>query len=170
MCQCAPVPDSYIGTVSSSMFAGMMIGAVGWGTCKSISIPANQIIQFILLQRFRSHRTKCSLQRNPLFHCPLWSPGILHKIIFYSLHCTFLLGKFSWGREFRTVAILIVNLLSVGLNANRWHPFTRAYAERKAVPCNCPFRFFLIWRSIVSSRCPSCRPATFLSLLRSSSL
>jgi len=36
--QCAPVPDSYIGTVSSSMFAGMMIGAVGWGTCKSISI------------------------------------------------------------------------------------------------------------------------------------
>jgi hypothetical protein len=30
-----PVPDSYIGTVSSSMFAGMMVGAVGWGTCKS---------------------------------------------------------------------------------------------------------------------------------------
>lgn len=29
------VPDSYIGTVSSSMFAGMMFGAVGWGTCKS---------------------------------------------------------------------------------------------------------------------------------------
>lgn len=28
------VPDSYIGTVSSSMFAGMMIGAVGWGTCE----------------------------------------------------------------------------------------------------------------------------------------
>ena len=35
MCQHAPVPDSYIGTVSSSMFAGMMIGALGWGTCKS---------------------------------------------------------------------------------------------------------------------------------------
>jgi hypothetical protein len=31
-----PVPDSYIGTVSSSMFAGMMVGAIGWGTCKSI--------------------------------------------------------------------------------------------------------------------------------------
>jgi hypothetical protein len=27
------VPDQYIGTVSSSMFAGMMFGAVGWGTC-----------------------------------------------------------------------------------------------------------------------------------------
>lgn len=30
------VPDSYIGSVSSSMFAGMMIGAVGWGTCSDI--------------------------------------------------------------------------------------------------------------------------------------
>ncbi|KIJ97555.1 hypothetical protein K443DRAFT_241093 [Laccaria amethystina LaAM-08-1] len=30
------VPDSYIGSFSSSMFAGMMIGAVGWGTCSDI--------------------------------------------------------------------------------------------------------------------------------------
>jgi len=30
------IPDSYIGTVSSSMFAGMMIGAVGWGTCSDL--------------------------------------------------------------------------------------------------------------------------------------
>ncbi|KAF8869192.1 major facilitator superfamily domain-containing protein, partial [Gymnopilus junonius] len=30
------VPDSYIGSVSSSMFAGMMLGAVGWGTCSDV--------------------------------------------------------------------------------------------------------------------------------------
>ncbi|KAA1469701.1 MFS general substrate transporter [Dentipellis sp. KUC8613] len=30
------VPDSYIGTVSSSMFAGMMFGAIGWGTCSDL--------------------------------------------------------------------------------------------------------------------------------------
>ncbi|KAI0031935.1 major facilitator superfamily domain-containing protein, partial [Vararia minispora EC-137] len=30
------IPDSYIGIVSSSMFAGMMIGAIGWGTCSDI--------------------------------------------------------------------------------------------------------------------------------------
>ncbi|GLB38653.1 putative sugar (and other) transporter [Lyophyllum shimeji] len=30
------VPDSYIGGVSSSMFAGMMCGAIGWGTCSDI--------------------------------------------------------------------------------------------------------------------------------------
>ncbi|KAJ7069406.1 MFS general substrate transporter [Mycena amicta] len=30
------VPDSQIGTLSSSMFAGMMIGAVGWGTCSDL--------------------------------------------------------------------------------------------------------------------------------------
>ncbi|KAJ7845404.1 major facilitator superfamily domain-containing protein [Mycena olivaceomarginata] len=30
------VPDSYIGIVSSTMFAGMMLGAVGWGTCSDL--------------------------------------------------------------------------------------------------------------------------------------
>ncbi|EMD31441.1 major facilitator superfamily protein mfs4 [Gelatoporia subvermispora B] len=30
------VRDSYIGTLSSSMFAGMMFGAVGWGTCSDL--------------------------------------------------------------------------------------------------------------------------------------
>lgn len=31
------VPDNYIGTLSSSMFAGMMVGAVGWGTCSDLA-------------------------------------------------------------------------------------------------------------------------------------
>ncbi|TFK52346.1 MFS general substrate transporter [Heliocybe sulcata] len=30
------VPDSYLGAVSSAMFAGMMVGAVGWGTCSDM--------------------------------------------------------------------------------------------------------------------------------------
>ncbi|KIL00200.1 hypothetical protein PAXRUDRAFT_821900 [Paxillus rubicundulus Ve08.2h10] len=30
------VPDSYIGILSSSMFAGMMVGAIGWGTCSDL--------------------------------------------------------------------------------------------------------------------------------------
>ncbi|KAJ6585433.1 major facilitator superfamily domain-containing protein [Mycena capillaripes] len=30
------VPDNYIGIVSSAMFAGMMLGAVGWGTCSDL--------------------------------------------------------------------------------------------------------------------------------------
>ncbi|KZT11946.1 MFS general substrate transporter [Laetiporus sulphureus 93-53] len=30
------VRDSFIGTLSSSMFAGMMFGAVGWGTCSDL--------------------------------------------------------------------------------------------------------------------------------------
>ncbi|KAH7924538.1 MFS general substrate transporter [Leucogyrophana mollusca] len=30
------VPDGYIGALSSSMFAGMMFGAVGWGTCSDL--------------------------------------------------------------------------------------------------------------------------------------
>jgi len=31
-----PVRDSVIGTLSSAMFAGMMFGAVGWGTCSDL--------------------------------------------------------------------------------------------------------------------------------------
>ncbi|KAI0953359.1 hypothetical protein AcW1_007597 [Taiwanofungus camphoratus] len=30
------VSDGYIGTLSSSMFAGMMVGALGWGTCADL--------------------------------------------------------------------------------------------------------------------------------------
>lgn len=30
------VADSYIGIFNSSMFAGMMFGAIGWGTCESL--------------------------------------------------------------------------------------------------------------------------------------
>ncbi|KAI0322023.1 MFS general substrate transporter [Amylostereum chailletii] len=30
------VPDNYIGILSSSMFAGMMVGAIGWGTCSDL--------------------------------------------------------------------------------------------------------------------------------------
>ncbi|KAJ6460397.1 MFS general substrate transporter [Mycena vitilis] len=30
------VPDNYIGIVSSAMFGGMMLGAVGWGTCSDL--------------------------------------------------------------------------------------------------------------------------------------
>ncbi|OSC97208.1 MFS general substrate transporter [Trametes coccinea BRFM310] len=30
------IRDSYVGTLSSSMFAGMMFGAVGWGTCSDL--------------------------------------------------------------------------------------------------------------------------------------
>lgn len=29
----SPVSDSHIGYLSSAMFAGMMLGAVGWGSC-----------------------------------------------------------------------------------------------------------------------------------------
>jgi hypothetical protein len=51
-----PVPDSYIGTVSSSMFAGMMVGAVGWGTCKS---TPNSHIQIISLVRTTNRNATC---------------------------------------------------------------------------------------------------------------
>ncbi len=37
------VPDNYIGAVSSSMFAGMMFGAIGWGTCMSFDSSAESM-------------------------------------------------------------------------------------------------------------------------------
>ena len=38
------VPDSNIGILSSSMFAGMMFGAVGWGSC--ILLPSFVLADF----------------------------------------------------------------------------------------------------------------------------
>jgi hypothetical protein len=43
------VPNSYIGALSSSMYAGMMLGAVGWGTCADLmglSVPFKGTILF----------------------------------------------------------------------------------------------------------------------------
>jgi len=39
------VPDNRIGILSSSMFGGMMIGAVGWGTCECFFIGTQQMPQ-----------------------------------------------------------------------------------------------------------------------------
>lgn len=39
------VSDTYVGSLSSSMFAGMMIGAVGWGTCTHLYLlPAAYLL------------------------------------------------------------------------------------------------------------------------------
>ena len=35
-----PVPDNQIGLLSSTVFAGMMFGAVGWGTCTLTCLSA----------------------------------------------------------------------------------------------------------------------------------
>ena len=80
------VPDSYIGTVSSSMFAGMMVGAVGWGTCKVNSHSHIQIIKLI--------RTKAPISWDELqpltqlfFSLPSlvsWHLSQIHSLLFAS--------------------------------------------------------------------------------------
>lgn len=42
------VPDHSIGWLSTLMFAGMMFGAVGWGTCKHVSpkLPSNILLTY----------------------------------------------------------------------------------------------------------------------------
>lgn len=82
----------------------------------------------------------------------------------------FFLGSSIGVWRFKALAILFVNSFSSGLNANRRHPPTRTHAERKPVPCHCPFRFLLTWRRTIGSRGSSCHPTKFLSSLLSSSL
>ena len=82
----------------------------------------------------------------------------------------FFLGSSVGVRRSKTLAILFANSFFPGLNANRRHPLTRTHAERKPVPCHCPFRFFLTWRRTIGGRCSSCRPTKLLSFLLSSSL
>lgn len=70
------VPDNYIGSLSSSMFAGMMIGAVGWGTCRHLIIhPLIYVLQLnhtFTFCRLRSPGPQRSLQRDSFLHRPLW--------------------------------------------------------------------------------------------------
>lgn len=92
------VPDSYIGLVSSSMFGGMMIGAIGWGTCTS-SAPFFHVrrARLTLFNRLRPHGSNYGLQRNPLLHSRLRHPRVLRQLVLDPL-CDFIpSGKFRWG-------------------------------------------------------------------------
>lgn len=163
-----PVPDSYIGTVSSSMFAGMMVGAVGWGTCKSTIVVSSH--------KTHSHQGSDLMGRITAFNATLFFTAVFGLLASFSNSFStlcialFFLGSSVGVRCFKTLAILFANSFSSGLNANRRHPITRTPAERKPVPCHCPFRFFLSWRRTISCCCSSCRPTKFLSSLLSSSL
>lgn len=42
------VSDGRIGYLSSALFAGMMIGAIGWGSCEINAPHKNQLSQFIV--------------------------------------------------------------------------------------------------------------------------
>lgn len=82
----------------------------------------------------------------------------------------FFLGSSIGVRRPKTLAILLANSFSSGLNANRRHSLTRTYAEREPVSCHCSFRFFLTRRRTIGSRWSSCHPTKLLSSLFSSSL
>ena len=87
--------------------AGMMVGAVGWSTCKSTPILI-------------SHSHQSSDLMKPFFHLPLWSPGILLKFNLF-------LGSSVRVRRSNTLTILFASSFSP---ANKRHPSTRTDAER----------------------------------------
>ena len=173
--QSTSVPDSYIGAISSSMFAGMMIGAVGWGTCKPIFILINSSFNSA------SYKGSDLMGRSTAFNATLFFTAIFGIMASFSnsfftlcIALFFLGSSVGVGHFERRLYYLLTYpsppLFFLGLNANRRHPLARTFAERKAVPCNSPFRFLLIWRRAISTRRSFCRPAKFLFPQRSSSL
>jgi hypothetical protein len=85
------VPDGYIGIVSSSMFAGMMFGAVGWGTCES-NFSVQRCPLIVLGGRLRSFGTQHCLQRNFIFYCSLWTIGFAREFVLFPLCAPLSLG------------------------------------------------------------------------------
>lgn len=107
------VPDNYIGTLSSSMFAGMMVGAIGWGTCSDLM--------------GRSAAFNATLFFTALF-------GILASFAssFVGL-CVilFLLGS-AVGVSLPSLAsVRPCNLSRLGFHADRRYASSRAHAKRE---------------------------------------
>lgn len=129
------VPDNYIGTLSSSMFAGMMVGAVGWGTCSDLvgrSAAFNATLFFTALFGIIAS-----------FAFSFWSLCVL----------LFFLGTAVGVSCPSLIANPRLTLSSFpGLYAHRWHSASRAHAKRKTVLGYCPLCILLSRISRFSAR------------------
>lgn len=90
------VSDGLIGTLSSSMFAGMMVGAVGWGTCTSFLLCLSA--RFIQLYRLGLAWSKYSIQRDPLLYFSIRAIVRYHHLIYDPVHSFLLSGKRRRGK------------------------------------------------------------------------
>lgn len=92
------VPDSYIGLVSSSMFGGMMVGAVGWGTCMLRQLLSRYTAKLTdTLNRFGPYGTKYSVQRDTVLYVCLWPPRNICQLVQNPMHSPILPWECRWG-------------------------------------------------------------------------
>lgn len=83
------VSDGRIGLLSSSMFGGMMFGAVGWGTCELSPSPlASHPMSHSAHTRFGPPGTDGGVQRYPIPHFRIWSRRVSRQHIPASMRST----------------------------------------------------------------------------------
>ena len=151
------VPDNRIGILSSSMFAGMMIGAVGWGTCKFYPIWLVSRIDSTDVVRLGPYGSQHSLQRDPIFHIRVRHSRLICNNISNALCCPIFSRQRCRGTlYFFSLGNMYANAIK-GVYAYRWHPSSRAYAPRQRVPRHCSLCILLFW----SSACCPCSHSTY---------
>ena len=158
------VSDSTIGYLSSFMFAGMMFGAVGWGSCKS---PVHCKLCGSYMTFFLTGSDL--LGRSTAFNLTLFFTAIFGLVASlaptFPLLCTalFFLGT-SVGVRLPSLRHRNASLTSdhLGLNANRWDASSRTHAEREAIYGDSFVCFLLLWIRLVCSGGHLCYPRTFV--------
>lgn len=95
------VPDNYIGALSSSLFAGMMIGAVGWGTCACYVLQMTQHCSstHYLLIRLRRYGTDYCIQCHTLLYRYFWPPRVIRQLVQDAMRYFILPWQFSGGES-----------------------------------------------------------------------
>ena len=63
------VPDNRIGYLSSGLFAGMMIGAIGWGSCTTVVPHLRSLTHFTLQALIYLGEALLSISRYSLQLC-----------------------------------------------------------------------------------------------------
>lgn len=157
------VPDSYIGLVSSSMFGGMMLGAVGWGTCMSI-------LDF--LQPVSSSPPPGSdlMGRSAAFNATLFFTAVFGLLASFANSFTslcvvlFLLGSAVGVRHLNSLSHhLGANFIGPGLDANRRHTAFGTHAKIQAILGHCSFGLLLLRSCSISCSRPPSGTSTLVS-------
>jgi len=147
------------------MFAGMMIGALGWGTCTSNSRSDDQVKAHLLGCRLRPHGPEYGLQCYPFFHRSLWTASILCQLIFDSMYRALFPGELSGSESYviKSQSIVPSHFSLLGIHAHRWHPSSRTYAKGETIPRHRFIHIFLFWRRPRCSGGPFCVTTKLMS-------
>lgn len=161
------VPDNYIGAVSSAMFAGMMVGAVGWGTCSFICLHPvlNLATDTLVVWKVPTLLVEVRLSTAHSFLPPFLACLLLFQILFqwFVLHSFSSEVRLGWARIAPMGSLWFLTLFFPGIYAYWRHTYSRERAESESESCYSALCLLLCWFSLVSCGRPSRPSWSFMS-------